>query len=40
KSPTQDLLETEHNQKSIKKSKLFYQGLFASLLNPKTIVFF
>lgn len=40
KSPTQDLLETEHNEKEIKKSKLFYQGLFASLLNPKTIVFF
>ncbi|VCX06824.1 Homoserine/homoserine lactone efflux protein [Acinetobacter baumannii] len=39
KSPTQDLLETEHNEKEIKKSKLFYQGLFASLLNPKTIVF-
>ncbi|MFH3798817.1 LysE family translocator, partial [Acinetobacter baumannii] len=40
KSPTQDLLETEHNEKDIRKSKLFYQGLFASLLNPKTIVFF
>lgn len=39
KSPTQDLLETEHNEKDIRKSKLFYQGLFASLLNPKTIVF-
>ncbi len=39
KSPTQDLLETEHNDKIVKKSKLFYQGLFASLLNPKTIVF-
>ncbi len=32
KSPTQDLLETEHNDKIVKKSKLFYQGLFASLL--------
>ncbi|WP_079745473.1 LysE family translocator, partial [Acinetobacter baumannii] len=31
---------TEHNEKDIRKSKLFYQGLFASLLNPKTIVFF
>lgn len=40
KSPTQDLLETEYNEKDIRKSKLFYQGLFASLLNPKTIVFF
>ena len=25
--------------KAVSKSKLFYQGLFASLLNPKTIVF-
>ena len=40
KTPTQDLLETEHNEKGIKKSKLFYQGLFASLLNPKQLSFY
>ncbi|HEO1775705.1 LysE family translocator [Acinetobacter baumannii] len=39
-SPSQDLLDTEASEKTVRKSKLFYQGLFASLLNPKTIVFF
>lgn len=39
-SPSQDLLDTETSEKTVRKSKLFYQGLFASLLNPKTIVFF
>lgn len=39
-SPSQDLLDTETSEKAVSKSKLFYQGLFASLLNPKTIVFF
>ncbi len=39
KSPTQDLLETEHNEKGIKKSKLFYQGLFASHLIQKQLSF-
>ncbi|MEQ1161373.1 LysE family translocator [Acinetobacter calcoaceticus] len=40
KIPSQDLITDQQSDKNVSKSKLFYQGLFASLLNPKTIVFF
>lgn len=35
-----DLDHNDQPQKAVNKFNLFYQGLFASLLNPKTIVFF
>ncbi len=40
KLPTETILNKESSQSNVSKAKLFYQGLFASLLNPKTIVFF
>lgn len=40
KNPSQDLIPDQESDKNVSKSKLFYQGLLASLLNPKTIVFF
>ncbi|USP39367.1 LysE family translocator [Acinetobacter sp. XS-4] len=40
KTPSQDLITDPQNDKNVSKAKLFYQGLLASLLNPKTIVFF
>ncbi|KQE23391.1 LysE family translocator, partial [Acinetobacter pittii] len=40
KLATQELMTDQQKDKAVSKSKLFYQGLFASLLNPKTIVFF
>ncbi|NUF13289.1 LysE family translocator, partial [Acinetobacter oleivorans] len=40
KSPSQDLITDQQSDKNVSKSRLFYQGLLASLLNPKTIVFF
>ncbi|MBN6533535.1 LysE family translocator [Acinetobacter pittii] len=40
KLATQELMTEQQKDKAVSKSKLFYQGLFASLLNPKTIVFF
>lgn len=40
KTPSQDLITDQQSDKNLSKSKLFYQGLLASLLNPKTIVFF
>ncbi|MBJ9704818.1 LysE family translocator [Acinetobacter calcoaceticus] len=40
KTPSQDLITDQESDKNVSKSKLFYQGLLASLLNPKTIVFF
>ncbi|EEY78726.1 translocator protein, LysE family [Acinetobacter calcoaceticus RUH2202] len=40
KIPSQDLITDQQSDKNVSKSKLFYQGLLASLLNPKTIVFF
>lgn len=40
KTPSQDLITDQQSDKNVSKSKLFYQGLLASLLNPKTIVFF
>ncbi|NUF39319.1 LysE family translocator, partial [Acinetobacter lactucae] len=36
KLPTQELISNQQNNQAVSKSKLFYQGLFASLLNPKT----
>lgn len=40
KTPSQDLITDQQSDKNVSKSRLFYQGLLASLLNPKTIVFF
>uniref|UniRef100_UPI00125021C7 LysE family translocator n=2 Tax=Acinetobacter TaxID=469 RepID=UPI00125021C7 len=40
KLPSETILNKESTQSNVSKAKLFYQGLFASLLNPKTIVFF
>lgn len=40
KSVSKNSIQENQNSKSISKISLFYQGLFASLLNPKTIVFF
>lgn len=39
KTPSQDLITDQQSDKNVSKSRLFYQGLLASLLNPKTIVF-
>ncbi|MDR2248601.1 LysE family translocator [Acinetobacter sp.] len=40
KFSSETILNEESIQSKISKARLFYQGLFASLLNPKTIVFF
>ena len=40
KQASAPVIADQNENKVIKKSQLFYQGLFASLLNPKTIVFF